>query len=201
MPRDDDDNYEQQTDFASFMPMTPASESELESEREIEKTQVIAVASELGCFFFAFGKRLYGYVDVVPERFYVATVFYHIWWLPLFPVKSFVLYEYSESPDEYSGVSIPLNWKSVSALYRMAILICLSLIGLFLGAASLGNHWETFVWLATAAACFTGTIYIKRNRFASPQSAAHLATILGWTKPEIVQLTRELEHGEMYRKW
>jgi hypothetical protein len=58
--------------------------------------------------FFIFGHRLFGKVDQVPGVLHVATQFYHVNYLPLYPVKSYIIRE-----EDGLGVPIPLNYRSM----------------------------------------------------------------------------------------
>jgi hypothetical protein len=58
--------------------------------------------------FFIFGHRLLGKVDQVPGVLHVATQFYHVNYLPLYPVKSYIIRE-----EDGLGVPIPLNYRSM----------------------------------------------------------------------------------------
>ena len=50
------------------------------------------------------GKGIYGKVDRVPGFFSIGTLFHHIYYLPLIPLKSYVLLK--QSGKTYSGVEI-----------------------------------------------------------------------------------------------
>lgn len=178
------------TDFSSFKPMTPASESELAP--DIEHTSWIGY----GCLFLVFGKRLYGVVDAVPECFYVATSFYHLFWFPLIPAESWILHEYSESADAYYGVPTTMNWKSIIVAYSRAFLIGLSIICLIAAASSLRRPSEALAFAAIVVLCFLCMKAIQRYQLASPERAAELAAVLGWEDEEINLLTQRLESGQ-----
>jgi len=62
-----------------------------------------------------YGTRLYGRVDAVPGLFFVATRFFHIFWIPLVPLGSHVVLE--ETDDGFRGVPCGLNGRSVLAAY------------------------------------------------------------------------------------
>jgi hypothetical protein len=64
---------------------------------------------------FIFGVRLFGKVDVVPGRFHVATEFYHIQFVPIVPMQTYLVLE--EDGDGWQGVKIPLCRKSVTAAW------------------------------------------------------------------------------------
>src|SRR5947209_3551118 len=63
------------------------------------------------------GERLFGKVDRVPGVCYVATMFAHINFLPLVPIRSYIVVEGTESSKEFRGRPIPLNLKSVFVAY------------------------------------------------------------------------------------
>src|SRR3954466_4220447 len=58
-----------------------------------------------------FGSRLTGKVDEVPGLFHVATRFGHVYYLPLFPLQSYIVL--GRDGRRFRGVPIPLNTKSV----------------------------------------------------------------------------------------
>ena len=60
---------------------------------------------------FIFGTRLFGKVDEVSGYFHVATEFFHIDYVPLFPVKSWIVT--SQSGGQWDGVEIPICRKSM----------------------------------------------------------------------------------------
>lgn len=57
------------------------------------------------------GTRMAGKVDAVPRVGYVSTRFFHLYWVPLIPLQSFLVF--SEDGDNVNGVPIRLNLKSV----------------------------------------------------------------------------------------
>jgi hypothetical protein len=57
------------------------------------------------------GTRMAGRVDAIPRVGYVSTRFFHLYWVPLLPLQSFLVF--SEEDDDINGVPIGLNWKSV----------------------------------------------------------------------------------------
>ncbi len=66
------------------------------------------------------GERRYGRVDHVPGLFYTSTTFWHINYIPVFPLRSYVVLEGSEDGREFRGTQIPLRFKSVAAGYLRA---------------------------------------------------------------------------------
>jgi hypothetical protein len=63
------------------------------------------------------GQRLCGQVDRVPGLCYVSTLFWHVQYLPLFPLRGYLVREGSEKDEQFQGVRIPLSLKSVLAGY------------------------------------------------------------------------------------
>ncbi|AKV03677.1 hypothetical protein AKJ09_10340 [Labilithrix luteola] len=88
-----------------------------------------------------YGTRMYGKVKACGASF-LATQFFHIWYLPLFPVGSKLVLEEAQD-GTFHGVSAPFSFKSVMAAYLrvwgpIGILIAI-LCGLdVLGAADNG---------------------------------------------------------------
>src|SRR4051812_32568123 len=64
-----------------------------------------------------YGERLFGRVDRVPGLFCVATMFFHVNFVPLCPLRSYLVVEGSEQGDGFKGVRIPLRFKSILAGY------------------------------------------------------------------------------------
>ena len=74
--------------------------------------------------FFIFGTRMFGKCDKVGEQFYVATQFFHINFVPIVPVKSFVIMKGSESGGRFHGTQIGMSGRSVLYAYvRVAAII------------------------------------------------------------------------------
>src|SRR5262249_42870975 len=71
-----------------------------------------------------FGERLFGKVDVVPGRFHVATNFFHIWFFPFVPFRSYLV-------GESGSKRIPLSLKSVLFAWLRALVILIVVIFLF----------------------------------------------------------------------
>lgn len=59
-----------------------------------------------------YGTRLFGKVDQLDDTgVHVATKFFHIYWVPLIPLQSTVVF--SKTDDGYHGVPLPMSFKSV----------------------------------------------------------------------------------------
>src|SRR5262245_52980403 len=88
------------------------------------------------------GKRLFGKCDQVPGVGYVATQFFHIQFLPLVPLQSFVIEEGSEGGDGFRGVPIPLSIKSILFGWLRAGLVIGAIVGMI---ASIDNDRPAWV--------------------------------------------------------
>jgi hypothetical protein len=64
-----------------------------------------------------YGEHLFGRVQHVPGLFSVSTMFFHVNYVPLAPLRSYVVLDGSERGNAFQGVRIPLSFKSVLAGY------------------------------------------------------------------------------------
>ena len=71
--------------------------------------------------YLVFGSRLFGKTDEVPGLFHVATAFWHIWFFPLYPIRSHLVFE--ESWSGWEGVPLTLHPKSLLLGYARALLV------------------------------------------------------------------------------
>ena len=62
--------------------------------------------------FIVWGQRLYAKVDRVPGVLYVATLFFHLMFIPLFPLGGIVVAE-----RDGRAAPIPMSWKSMLLAY------------------------------------------------------------------------------------
>ncbi len=65
-----------------------------------------------------FGSSNYGKTDHLPGLFYVKTKFFHLWWLPLLPVRSIL---YLDDGTETTGAEVGFRWKSVATAWLRTI--------------------------------------------------------------------------------
>lgn len=63
--------------------------------------------------YVAIGEKLFGQVERVPGVTYVSTQFAHVCFVPIWPLRSYRVAEGSEDFEEFQGLRIPLNFKSV----------------------------------------------------------------------------------------
>lgn len=70
------------------------------------------------------GERLCGKVNQVDNEIHVATRFFHIQYIPLVPLQSFIVINHTKADGKFEGLPIPMSIKSVLAAYlRTALLI------------------------------------------------------------------------------
>src|SRR5262245_61154141 len=100
---------------------------------------------------FIWGSRLYGRVDEVPGLFHVATRFGHLWYIPLIPMGSTVIFE--KSGNSYRGVPIGLSAKSfLVAWLRAGLIVAAVLLGIF-GLSGIGDpRSQVIAWSMVGAA-------------------------------------------------
>jgi hypothetical protein len=145
------------------------------------------------------GSRLYGKVDVVPDFFHVQTRFGHLSFIPLLPLRSFLIVD--RERDAERAVPIPLSLKSVIVGWLQGSAVAAMAVGLF-GAAVLTldrvhryrGDYLPWVGLAIGGSVLMvllmKTPFIKRARYSR---AAALAEFAELSEPERIQL--DLRYG------
>lgn len=129
-----------------------------------------------------FGTRLYGKVDEVPGMGHVATVFFHINFVPLIPTKTwFVLDQTSEG---WNGAPVSMSGKSILVAWMRTACVLSFLIGGFVAFIAYNDHrgdWSTPAAFAVAGAL--GFFGLRTRPFmrASYERALELAEPLGLT--------------------
>ena len=76
--------------------------------------------------FYIFGMRMFGQTDRVPGVFHVATRFFHICFVPLYPVKSILVLEEGTGRD--GGIPIPMSKNSLAAAWSRGLAWAIGLI-------------------------------------------------------------------------
>jgi hypothetical protein len=94
--------------------------------------------------FLIYGKRLFGRVDKVQGVFMVATQFAHIWFIPLIPMASYIVFAGSEDGQGFRGVKMNLDAKSVLAAYVRAFLVIAGIVQLIRGIYTIQQHYRRF---------------------------------------------------------
>jgi hypothetical protein len=126
------------------------------------------------------GEKSYGTCDVVPEVFHVATLFVHVYFVPIFPKRSFVYVRRAGGVEE---VRIPLSPKSVFLAWARAAAFIGMLAGIIVlvlsfegrGPLRRGPLEPTILRTAAAAVAFATLMIIPRRRLPSYKRACDLA--------------------------
>ncbi|MBI4852344.1 MAG: hypothetical protein HY819_11155 [Acidobacteria bacterium] len=77
------------------------------------------------------GERLYGKVNQVDNQIHVATRFFHIQFIPLIPLQSFIVINGTESDGQFQGLAIAMSLKSVLAAYLRTLLVIGCIVFIF----------------------------------------------------------------------
>lgn len=88
-----------------------------------------------------FGSRLFGKCDVIRGEGYIATQFFHVNFVPLFPMQSQFVIEGSEQGNEWRSIPLPLQWKSVGICWMRALCLLAVVMG-WVGCLYLGSGPE-----------------------------------------------------------
>src|SRR5690349_1813187 len=107
-----------------------------------------------------FGTRRYGAVDHLETGARVETMFFHMWFVPLVPTKSYLVV--ADGGRSFRGVELPMSGKSVLAAYLRTACV-FGAIGAIIGfLASLGSisrgGMEAIAWTVVAAVVAAGCI-------------------------------------------
>jgi hypothetical protein len=134
------------------------------------------------------GTRLAGTCDNVPNLFYVRTQFGHIWYIPLIPIKSYVILSGTESGGNFRGTQIPMSGRSVLYGWARTFGVIGGIVGL-IGMMINGMEWmrraenETLgvglIFLAVFAASILSWVVCATFSKASRDRAFELAEHLG----------------------
>lgn len=88
------------------------------------------------------GQGNYGKVDVVPGFCYVATRFFHLYYVPLIPLGSYVIKAGTEDGDRFEGVKTTFSFRSVLAAWVRTVLVLSLLAGVGTGIVMGFEHLE-----------------------------------------------------------
>ncbi|MGE3805363.1 MAG: hypothetical protein AB7K24_11880 [Gemmataceae bacterium] len=112
-----------------------------------------------------FGTNHYGKVDQVPGLFHVKTKFFHVHFIPLIPLGSYLLFD--SNPENAEGIPIGWSWKSVLFAWLRATLL---LTGAFLSLIALTGlvllleepeHWQVVSVLCVVSLALFVLLYFS----------------------------------------
>lgn len=146
-----------------------------------------------------YGTTNAGKVDEVPGgMFHVVTQFGHLYYIPLIPTGSYLVFE--KTSDGFRGMSIPLSMKSILAGWARGfcwatILFCgFQIGGAFFGKRAGPNDWIVPLIGATLAAILLWLSYIVFRR-ARYERAIQLAKLAGYDDVGLLMI--EVAYGKM----
>jgi hypothetical protein len=146
--------------------------------------------------FVIFGQRNFGKVDRVPGAFYVVTQFFHVSFLPLIPLTTYVVLEGTEGGNTFKGKQIGMSFKSIlTAWSRFALIIGLAITAVigfitFLGGMGEGNMEMILTGLVMGfVSVMCGVVFwlTYRMSHASEDRAMQLADELGLSRAFILK--------------
>lgn len=137
--------------------------------------------------FIIFGEKSYGKVDRVPGVCYVVTIFAHLNFLPLIPLRSYIVIEGTESGGEFRGKETSVSLKSAVAGYARAWFGLLAVVTGVIGGAELNIAagarqfaGPVLVGLLFAAACGLLSFFVSGKVGAGFQLVAHVVSAAMW---------------------
>jgi hypothetical protein len=141
-----------------------------------------------------YGKRLYGRVDYVPNLFYVGTQFFHLYFMPIAPLTSFIILDGTENKGAFQGTKTGFSLRSILVAYLRSALTVGGMVILFAGLGS-----RSMLYLSLGALCLVGACCPREWLKASPERAAALATELGvspdaWAA-QVLERKHEIHRG------
>jgi hypothetical protein len=139
-----------------------------------------------------FGTHHYGKVDQVPGLFHVKTKFFHVHFLPLIPLGSYLLFENTAEGND--GIAIGWSWKSIFfAWLRVtlflvgAILAVLALLGMVMLLEDNEHLEAVLVTFFGALGVFALLYFSFRWTHARPYRALCLARQAGLEPEELAE--------------
>lgn len=147
------------------------------------------------------GSRQYGKVDEVPGLFHVATRFFHIWFIPLIPLQSYIVLQ--RTGNSFHGMATSMSGKSVLAGYAriwpfFVSAACMLFALPMFALAKTGSIVAGVVAVLIAAGCMVGGILSYTHasmQRATYERAVELAEKLKLPEEGLVMI--ELAYGRV----
>ncbi|MBA4016653.1 MAG: hypothetical protein C0483_05645 [Pirellula sp.] len=153
------------------------------------------------------GEQMYGKVDHVPGLFYVSTMFWHINFVPIIPLRSYVVLEAAAGNEQFQGKPIGWNAKSVLVGYLRGWSAAVGIIAMVVAGVAGGGFFvprgeaplAVAVFLALCGAWYAAIYKTPGTRFVVVQSLLLIigAVLIGW---ELSVLRPNGLGGEMFKK-
>ena len=129
------------------------------------------------------GTRLMGKVDVVPGLFHVATQFGHLNFLPLVPLRSYLIL--SQDGSGFRGMEIGFSFKSMlmawlrTALFLVAVIASVAAIAAMAASNPKADDWIVPVTIAVAGWTVFALTWHRVASRASFRRACQLGELIG----------------------
>jgi len=150
-----------------------------------------------------YGKRLCGRVDNVPGILYVATQFFHLYFIPIAPLDSFIILEGTESKNGFRGVKTSFSLKSIGVTYARTVLWILGLLMVSQATCRVATpgafaaHGGSLGWvgvLTLGTVLLVILVWPRRVLRATNDRAFELARKVGIPEETIAALVLERKH-------
>jgi hypothetical protein len=104
--------------------------------------------------YFVFGYAYFGTCDRVPGHIYLVTYFFHVAYIPLVPLNSFIVTSWRD--EQLFGKEIPISKKSVVLAWSRMLSFFITFFAAIytVGAWNSGTRLEAIVATAITAAAF-----------------------------------------------
>jgi hypothetical protein len=134
-----------------------------------------------------FGQRMYGKVDRVPGICYVITIFAHLNFIPLVPVRSYIVLEGTEEGGEFRGKEVSVSLKSVLAGYLRVWCGCAALLlsvlaflglGMMVDQLKISPVFAPVAWVTGVLAVLT--LWVRGKPGAILLVVIHILSLILW---------------------
>jgi hypothetical protein len=143
------------------------------------------------------GQRMFGKTDHVGNLFYVRTQFFHLWFIPLIPLTTYIVIAGSEQGTGFKGMQTSMSLKSVLFGWLRAGCVIAGVFCLIAGLINFMSYLDknSTEGLANALLCVgvlagAGLLYWMTMYFsrASYHRAVELASELGISEEAVAHL-------------
>lgn len=133
------------------------------------------------------GTRTYGTVDEVPGLFRVKTQFFHLWYIPLIPMGSYLCFGEDENER---GAKIPFSFKSMLMAWVRGGLV-IAMIAAIIAAVLSGTEGDTgllitnIVFGVGALIALIASYRVGFIALATPDRARYLGSYIGMSDDDL----------------
>jgi hypothetical protein len=143
------------------------------------------------------GQRMFGKTDHVGNLFYLRTQFFHLWFIPLIPLTTYIVLAGSEQGTGFKGMQTSMSFKSVLFGWLRAACVLAGVGCLIAGFVNLVSYLDkndtddlAIAFLCAGVVAGTVLLYWLTLHFsrASYQRAVELASELGISEEAVAHL-------------